>query len=389
MKSSTYYLRLVTPAFLGSANQQCEWRTPPVKALLRQWWRLLLFSWGNRQNKVPSVEELRQREGHTFGHSWLDGSGDRKWFFRSPLRLVLSSWKSGTLSQLTGERKVYHPEVGGEGGALLYLGYGPLIYDKSRRGTVLKSAPVLEPGDAARATLFWPESASDRMRNLVSALMLVIHWFGACGGRSRNGWGSLQVFDERGEPLSDLQALEAIGSLAVPLKVAIQHDWPCAIGKDDDGPLVWRVKKPFGTWQEAMEEIAKIKIEFRTSLPFTRNRDAAAPLVDKRHLLAYPVTNHGVLEWSETINGRPKLDRQGRLKQIERLANQLRFKVHRVQGSDGKDKFVPIAFHLPHRLPQKLLEKLGPADQHWVRENELGVWKKVHGVLDEKMARLA
>ena len=40
MLTRTYTLRFLTPAFLGNADQNGQWRTPPIKALLRQWWRV-------------------------------------------------------------------------------------------------------------------------------------------------------------------------------------------------------------------------------------------------------------------------------------------------------------------------------------------------------------
>ena len=36
----SYTVRFTTPAFLGDAEQNGAWRTPPFKALLRQWWRV-------------------------------------------------------------------------------------------------------------------------------------------------------------------------------------------------------------------------------------------------------------------------------------------------------------------------------------------------------------
>ena len=39
MHLCSYQLRFQTPAFLGNAQQQGQWRTPPFKALLRQWWQ--------------------------------------------------------------------------------------------------------------------------------------------------------------------------------------------------------------------------------------------------------------------------------------------------------------------------------------------------------------
>jgi hypothetical protein len=41
MKRLAYILTFLTPAFLGAAEQSGRWRTPPVKALLRQWWRVV------------------------------------------------------------------------------------------------------------------------------------------------------------------------------------------------------------------------------------------------------------------------------------------------------------------------------------------------------------
>lgn len=38
MHLCSYHLRFQTPAFLGNSQQQAQWRTPPLKALLRQWW---------------------------------------------------------------------------------------------------------------------------------------------------------------------------------------------------------------------------------------------------------------------------------------------------------------------------------------------------------------
>ncbi len=40
MQKLTYEVRFTTPAFLGNAEQKGQWRTPPFKALLRQWWRV-------------------------------------------------------------------------------------------------------------------------------------------------------------------------------------------------------------------------------------------------------------------------------------------------------------------------------------------------------------
>ncbi|PZP56463.1 MAG: hypothetical protein DI596_10305, partial [Azospira oryzae] len=40
MTERGYTVRFLTPAFLGDAEQNARWRTPPFKHLLREWWRV-------------------------------------------------------------------------------------------------------------------------------------------------------------------------------------------------------------------------------------------------------------------------------------------------------------------------------------------------------------
>ncbi len=365
MPHQTYILRLVTPGFLGDAAQRGEWRTPPLKAALRQWWRLLLFAQQAAKGKHPSMKALREREGETFGHAWLELDGGRKWFVRSPLRLALDRWVAGDLATVSEESKISHPEVPMQIGALLYAGYGPLIYQA--KNTVLKAPPALEAGSAAKLSISWPARAGESLGKQVQWLALLLHWFGTIGGRSRNGWGSIQLFREDGSPVAHLDDARFLSSVSVDLERCMQQEWPHAIGKDATGPLVWRSKTRFDSWQEAMRAVSEIKIAFRTAL------DPGTPgSIAERHILAYPVTNHRVNAWGNQA----------------RLANQLRFKVHSVQGPKGKSAFLPMAFHLPHRLPQELEKLLPDGDRPKAAiQRQLQVWHKVHGILDGRMVR--
>lgn len=58
MNKNQWHIGFATPAFLGNAGQQAQWRTPPIKALLRQWWRVL--EWNRKQH---NLESLRRQEG--------------------------------------------------------------------------------------------------------------------------------------------------------------------------------------------------------------------------------------------------------------------------------------------------------------------------------------
>ncbi len=367
MKTRAVTLEFVTPAFLGGADQSSEWRTPPIKAMLRQWWRIWAAS-GSRYN----WKAVREIEGVIFGHAALEHNG-KAWHIRSPVRLRLRPVRTDWIEDWSPTGKVHHPEVGKgpngmDVGADLYLGYGPLAYQKGP-GTVLKAPPALGPGSSGELLLRYPETLPvDEFTSVdvdagLSAALHLAHLFGTVGSRSRNGWGSFELSHD-GRPLlleNDLRDLAQ--KYARPLDKCLELEWPHAIGTDEKGLLLWRTKAAFRTWGEVMKELARVKIAFRTAL------DPGGRLTDvrERHVLAYPVTNHTVNSWGKN----------------SRLANQLRFKVHRT----GDGRFQGWAYHLPCGLPQTLVEKLSAEEQRNVRQMEARTWRKVHGILDENMDR--
>ncbi len=377
MKSLEYTVRFNTPAFLGNAEQNAQWRTPPFKALIRQWWRVVCG--------IKDAARLREEEDRLFGAANDEGGGSQK----SQLRLRLDSWASGTLQGAWGrDPQVFHQEVGQNGrnvGAHLYLGYGPLIY---QQGTALKHNAAIQAGETNTLRLAWPGRETS-----LAELVQLIDWFGALGGRSRNGWGSLELLplppgEGRGEgtPIAPLAASHPLlGRISRPLDDCLRHDWPHALGQGADGrPLVWQSTQTFVTWREAMQALAKAKIGFRTqpALHFqhgeqqNQTRPADIPF-ENRHLMAYPVTHHAVAGWAEEFGqGRLKYDRQGWVVQSARLANQLRFKV----ASNGDGRLVARIFHLPCALPRDLAQSLGRAAP--TPHQQAAIWQTVHGWLD-------
>ena len=355
-----YKVSFATPAFLGNANQQAQWRTPPFKALIRQWWRVV------RAPQVRfNVAALRTAETALFGAASDDGAVTSH---RSLLRLRLSGWDEGKLASWpVNEPKETHPEVGRPIGTELYLGFGPLEYDKASKGVALSTSKssgrkrsAIDDKSKAELRLIFPTAYETELR---SAAQLVA-WFGTLGSRSRNGWGALQMENEHLVPLT--QASLASLTVTRPLTECLQEEWPHAIGRDSAGPLVWRTRVT-GDWRQVMRELARIKIAFRTQFHFESGGGNAR--IERRHVLAYPVTNHNPPAWGTK----------------ERLANQLRFKVSRV--ADGKLEGVVV--HLPCKVPDELLQKLGQQGRKFVRDNEVEVWPAVHAVLDKNASRLA
>ncbi|MBI4468131.1 MAG: hypothetical protein HY650_02295 [Acidobacteria bacterium] len=354
MRKLEYEVRFVTPAFLGNAEQNGQWRTPPFKALLRQWWRVV------HGPKVSyDVTRLHHDEAMLFGAASDDkdvASG------KSRVRLRLDSWDPGSMKEWQACGTVHHPEVGQAGkpiGADLYLGYGPLGPEGGKgtvlgtiKGTDAKRTAIEALRASARLRLSCPEDSEDELKRT----MQFIAWFGTLGSRSRNGWGSLTIDGEGLAPLSR----DALDGYARPIAQCLQLDWPHAVGADNNGPLIWKTASP-SAWKDVIKELARIKIALRTALPLNAGH---GPFQD-RHLLSYPVTNHTVTVWG----------------QKRRLANQLRFKV-----AIADDQSIGLIVHLPCALPRELSERLGPIAPNSMSQSQ--VWQRVHSVLDAPTNRL-
>lgn len=364
MIKQCYTVSFTTPAFLGDADQNGAWRTPPFKALLRQWWRVVAVKEHNYDHA-----RLCETEGRLFGNAWLENN-----FSQSQVKLRLDNWRSGKMNAWTETPKnISHPEIKFPLDANLYLGYGPLTRNKEARKTTFK--------DKLNAAIQAEESntlkivCADGSNSAIQNTLQLIHWLGTIGGRSRNGWGSLLL---EGNKLKGLEALRQadplLNELARPLDQCLDRTWPHAIGKDGERLLIWTSKKPHNTWREAMVELAKTKIAFRTNLAFVNDKGK----LDQRHVLAYPVTHHSVNEWEKYKVAWSSVTRNGR------LSNQLRFKVTK----NTENKYVGLAYHLPCGIPHELLNALDKADRTWIIGQRLGVWRSVHGILDKQMQRI-
>lgn len=339
MKTLRCGLRLTSPAFLGDAEQNGRWRTSPFKALLRQWWRVVYSA--DHEHRVD-VAAMRRDEGRVFGT--VDDEPRR-----AQVRMRLSTWSAGQLKSWSGLEAsgVQHPEVGDRGAAVgphLYLGFGPLAYDKATRATALKKNAALDAGEAATLDLAYPDGAE---AGRIEQALKLVGAYGTLGGRSRNGWGSLSLMPggdgwapaaSRGLPLNDWRR-------------ALEHDWPHALGSDG-APLVWE-SAAFSDWQATMRQLAEVKIALRTRFKFASGRNAPHP--EDRHWLSYPVTNHSVAAWD-----RAKL----------RLPNTLRFKLR----PTADNKVVGVVFHMPCLPP--------PAFRPDPKAIE-NVWQRVHAFLDD------
>ncbi|MFN3611719.1 RAMP superfamily CRISPR-associated protein [Tepidimonas sp.] len=352
MRTCAYQLTFLTPAFLGDAQQSGRWRTPPFKAQLRQWWRMV---WAADHGFAGSVDVMRREEGLLFGNAWLEND-----FRKSLVRLRLERWDLGNETPQSWGRQeldrhkegVSHPEVGSIG-PKLYLGYGPLVVEKVQRAaqrpeyaTVLKNNAAIQNGETATLSLTVPQAHAER----IERALWLMHQFGTVGGRSRNGWGSYAL-----EPINGTPQLE--GDLPLrPWRDCLKLDWPHALGQDEKGPLIWQTV-PHDDWKSLMKTLAIIKIGLRTQFRFTSGKNAPNP--EARHWLSYPVTNHSVQPWGNNA----------------RLPNQLRFKVRKT----AEGKLVGVIVHVSHLPPPAFQPDRATIER---------VWRQVHAFLDAPAQKL-
>ncbi|MBP8053243.1 MAG: hypothetical protein KAY39_00175 [Burkholderiaceae bacterium] len=365
MQTLTYQVSFNTPAFLGNAEQQAQWRTPPFKAMLRQWWRVV---------KAPEVgydhHRLLTLENALFGSAGDDDEGGR-----SQVQLRLSGWDAGTLASLPSMATLPHPEVKDRQtgqlrpiGTGVYLGFGPVTTNGMRNAIAPSDSPLT-------FKLRCPAHEADAIHKAIQ----LAAWFGTLGSRARNGWGSLHI---EGEGIlgwgdlcdSKLAEQSPLRSVADALGDRLANEWPHAVGLCADArPAVWRVVAGstvkegktafvgFDNWRLVMEKLAALKIGFRTQ--FKLNNGAPHNRVEDRHVLAYPVTNHG-------LAGLPNA----------RLASQMRFKV----AKNKEGKYFGLITHLPCSMPTAFFRDNNIAVQAPPIGRQIEVWQKVHQFISQQ-----
>ncbi len=355
MQELVYQVSFNTPAFLGNAEQQAQWRTPPFKALIRQWWRVV---------KAPTldrpfdVRELRRAEGALFGVAAV-GEGDSR---QSWVRLRLEHWDPGRLDNSRWPRsEIREVQVGmGRIPADVYIGFGPVLAASKKEGKPARiGRAAIEPDKANVLSLRIDRRASPEQKAEVQAALSLCNWFGGLGSRSRNGWGSLTL---AGEAMTRMPSAQELSPYVRSLDRCFENDWPHAIGADRGGPLVW-TGQAVKNWREAVLALAQTRLGIR-AVAKTLGRGQA---ISANQLIAYPVTKSGNDMWGNA----------------ERIASPMRLKV--VKTPDG---LVPLVVHLPSAVPETLLQKLSAADQKWVRDHQKEVWQAVHKDLGERMRRL-
>ena len=342
-----YTVRFVTPAFLaGAVPDKAEWRTPPFKNLIREWWRIV---------KAPEVryraDDLRKAEHPLFGHAAT--SEDEK-SGQSKVRLRLGAWRTGTETNLHTSLRQQTITIGRfQSQAALYLGYGPIQRDESRPA-------ISNNNDSNLLRVSVEDEVSTE--EIWRALQLAA-WFGSIGPRSRNSWGSLSIEGEGIKSPAELSK-SALEKYLRSWTDCMELDWPHAIGTDVKEPLIWKTE-PKSDWKQVLKDVAKLRYDVRQLFPLNLH----SPQLQDRHILAYPIKEPVVSVWGNQA----------------RFANQLRLKII----SEG-NAFRGIITHIPCALPQSMAEKVTKSEPSIdLKAMQQHVWEKVHCYLDDSVNNLS
>jgi len=329
--------QVITPMFLGNADQDAQLRASPFKGLLRYWWRVA------HGTRYDSPQALLAAENDLFGSAGSDDDKKNCGKSRIGVSVTPVSGMETTTKPFSSPGNVDHPECENTHhrvNPLNYLaGMGLIHFKKGIQHSYFPSG----------ATFTWTLNVPHDRRDELETVLKLIQLFGAIGSRCRNGWGCFSWPGTRP------------GSLAVQKwENAFSRDYPHCLGRDDRGDLFWRTRRSASSWEECMRELARVYISIRAG-----NREQDIPGLDvtsgqrpDRHLLGYPITNHNLKIWNNGRHG-----------------SALRLLVRR-EGADYRGFFL----HLPHLYSKKMW----PAD----KERQIRIWQQVHTGLDKLCQRI-
>jgi len=186
MKKLEARFRIVTPMFLGGADQKSDTVRPAsVKGALRFWWRALNWSRCLEQKAGIEVEALRHlhdEEARLFGIAAGDDNGGQGIFL-----LQVSGQKIALADQ---------PFKPLEGGQLYLLGQGLANY----KSACLRNA-IKEGGEFGVKLIFRPAAKEPDVKQVSDALFL-FGLLGALGSRARHGMGSVALIEWNAEKIT-------------------------------------------------------------------------------------------------------------------------------------------------------------------------------------------
>jgi CRISPR-associated protein Cmr1 len=248
VKRLTFDLEFITPAFIGGANQQAELRPASFVGLLRWWWRAL--------KGECNIEKLREEEVKIFG-------GIAKNLRKEEIKMA-----SPVYLRVEGDVRKGNNLINQ---CRLNAGVGYLYHFVTVKG----KREFIEPDSRLRLTLIGKDEV---LKHYIASLWALV-FLGGVGARSRRGGGNLRVVSyEPKDLVEDLKisftptdnlrewfkknlkrAKELVRSSETPCDKYSNLPYP------KNGDIKLEISKTkFNTWYEALNDIGKEFMKFRS-----------------------------------------------------------------------------------------------------------------------------
>ncbi len=190
MRSITASYRIVTPMFIGGANQDPSdgIRPPSFKGALRFWWRAL--NWGKfyqdyQNDEAVALKALHQKEGELFGSAAKDGKGGQGIF-------LLTVNKQPSLNHYVDDWPKGHTERGAESKSG-YLGLGLFPMGEHKRRKAISEHQTFD------ICIRWTAKAQEEDKKSILNACKALGLFGGIGSRNRKAFGSISLESLSGE----------------------------------------------------------------------------------------------------------------------------------------------------------------------------------------------
>ena len=179
MKTLEATFQIITPMFLGGAEQRAETVRPAsVKGALRFWWRALNWSRclaNNNHDEILALRSLHDQEARLFGIAASDHAGGQGVFLLQVCDqgIVLADQPFNSLGN----------------GQLYLLGQGLAT---SKNGNSCLRNAIKENGHFTVKLMFRHTTSDPDMQSIRDAVLL-FGLMGALGSRARHGLGSVAI----------------------------------------------------------------------------------------------------------------------------------------------------------------------------------------------------
>lgn len=262
-------VEFITPAFLGGADGNAEIRTAPFKEGIRYWWRILYGA------KYLDLGKLKETEDLIFGST--ENQSNVQLFIKTKVNEELfekSGFPNGQRIEVSHQGRTMRVNI------LDYMAYGKYSYEKGN-GNVY-AVTHIKPKTKFQLNVSIKDIG--HTEEVVDSIKMFLSW-GGIGSKSRNGFGSMDC--------TDLSEPEAKFSGNVVLSKNLkQFPVLSTLSK------VFRSKKTFDSWEDALSEIGIIYKNARSSLEKSHQ-------YEKRGYVARPIEVKGERNIPSNIkNGR-------------------------------------------------------------------------------------